>query len=463
MLLKIIGIIIFFFVIGKILNYAGFTEDKKNEIRDAKEKKKKTNVLSKEKFINRELKDRGVGTFGSLQFTYDKEKRKDENLYDMSNLDKEEIKTIIDNNKKEKKNILNEIKNLKNTNKKNDDEGYFIRLEEHLKNLDDYIFKMEKIYSKLLLKDEGDEGNEGDEGDEGDEKLRFKPIQRKDKLSIEEQELLYSYPSSNLLSISDDRNILETRIQSFNTDVKIVNEKKIIHELDNKVFDKEIKKSIDQNKQKYVSYNLNYEYIDDEDNVVDIDSKNSSKDVAKEVEEQGFFRKIEYNNVSKKNIEYFDNIEKYILDILNKNKKLKITGGYQIIKTTNFIVVQKKINYILYNKKNKKEYIYDCEVVVYRESKNHGKHIRFKVLVNHNKIYLLDVKVIGIVSEDRIMLLKASNEYVNNLVYYKYKNKYVITYNPRESEIAEMSINDRIFLMRDRKNKLRQDRGLTNN
>ena len=61
------------------------------------------------------------------------------------------------------------------------------------------------------------------------------------------------------------------------------------------------------------------------------------------------------------------------------------------------------------------------------------------------------------------MLLKASNEYVNNLVYYKYKNKYVITYNPRESEIAEMSINDRIFLMRDRKNKLRQDRGLTNN
>jgi len=57
------------------------------------------------------------------------------------------------------------------------------------------------------------------------------------------------------------------------------------------------------------------------------------------------------------------------------------------------------------------------------------------------------------------MLLKSSNEYVNNLVYFKYKNKYVITYNPRESEIADMSESERIFLMRDRINKLKQDRG----
>ena len=79
--------------------------------------------------------------------------------------------------------------------------------------------------------------------------------------------------------------------------------------------------------------------------------------------------------------------------------------------------------------------------------------------MNNDNIFLIDGKVIGIVSEDRIALLKASNEYVNNLVYYKYKNKYVITYNPRESEIAEMPESERIFLLRDRNNKLRLDRG----
>ena len=68
------------------------------------------------------------------------------------------------------------------------------------------------------------------------------------------------------------------------------------------------------------------------------------------------------------------------------------------------------------------------------------------------------MKIIGIVSEDRIQILKASNEYINNLVYYKYNDKYVITYNPRESEIAEMSTYEKVFLMRNRMNKLRKDR-----
>jgi hypothetical protein len=257
---------------------------------------------------------------------------------------------------------------------------------------------------------------------------------------------------SEVLNISDDRNILETRIQSFNTDIKIVNKKKIIYEIDNKIFNEELNKSINNNKKKYFLQYLNYEYIDDEN---DEDEDNSKKNI----EEKGIFRKIEYNDVSKKHIKYFENIEKYILKLLNDNKKLKLTGGYDIIKTTDFIVVQKKINYILYNKNNKQEQIYDCEIVVYRESKNHGKHIGFKVLINNDNIFLIDSKIIGIVSEDRIMLLKSSNEYVNNLVYFKYKNKYVITYNPRESEIADMSESERIFLMRDRINKLKQDRG----
>lgn len=453
MLVRIIGFLILFFITRKILEYAGFTEEKKEEIKKIKESKKNNeetdNKPNKEKFINRELKDRGVGTFGSLQFTYDKEKRKDKELYDMSNLEPEEIKGNIDVNKEERENVFNQIKELEEGNKTADEDNYFNRLKDHLKNIDTYIGKMERIYSKVLLEKKDERITNG--------KLKYKPIKKKNKLTVEEQELLYNYPSGNLLSVSDDRNILETRIQSFDTDVKIVNKKRIIHELDNKVFNDEIKKSINSNKKTYVLNNLNYKYIDEEDrddgDVGDVGDNNEL------TQEQGLFRRIEYENLSKGNIDYFNNIEKYVVNILNKNKKLKITGGYEIIKTTDFKVVQKKINYILYNKNNKSEYIYDCEIVVYRESKNHGKHIGFKVLVNNDNIFLIDGKVIGIVSEDRIALLKTSNEYVNNLVYYKYKNKYVITYNPRESEIAEMPESERIFLLRDRNNKLRLDRG----
>lgn len=455
MLVRIIGFLILFFVTRKILEYTGFTEDKKEEIKKIKESKKDNeesdNEQNKEKFINRELKDRGVGTFGSLQFTYDKEKRKDKELYDMSNLKAEEIKENIDENKTERKNVFNQIKELEKGNKTTDKDEYFNRLKDHLNNIDTYIRKMEIIYSKLLLEKKDKEITDG--------KLKYKQLKKKNKLTIEEQELLYNYPSGNLLSVSDDRNILETRIQSFDTDVKIVNKKRIIHELDNKVFNDEIKKSINSNKKTYVLNNLNYKYVDkDSDNDVYIGNEKAKTTI----QEQGLFRKIEYENLTKKNIDYFDNIEEYILNILNKNKKLKITGGYEIIKTTDFKVVQKKINYILYNKNNKSEYIYDCEVVVYRDMKNHGKHIGLKVLVNNDNIFLIDGKIIGIVSEDRIALLKASNEYVNNLVYYKYKNKYVITYNPRESEIAEMPDSERIFLLRDRNNKLRLDRGYAN-
>jgi len=458
MLVRIIGFLILFFITRKILEYAGFTEDKKEEIKKIKESKKDNekndNKPNKEKFINRELKDRGVGTFGSLQFTYDKEKRKDKELYDMSNLKPEEIKGNIDGNKEERENVFNQIKELEEGNKTADEDNYFNRLKDHLKNIDTYIGKMERIYSKVLLEKKDERITNG--------KLKYKPIKKKNKLTVEEQELLYNYPSGNLLSVSDDRNILETRIQSFDTDVKIVNKKRIIHELDNKVFNDEIKKSINSNKKTYVLNNLNYKYIDEDDvggGGGDDGDGDGGDDGNETSQEQGLFRRIEYENLSKGNIDYFNNIEKYVVNILNKNKKLKITGGYEIIKTTDFKVVQKKINYILYNKNNKSEYIYDCEIVVYRESKNHGKHIGFKVLVNNDNIYLIDGKVIGIVSEDRISLLKASNEYVNNLVYYKYKNKYVITYNPRESEIAEMPESERIFLLRDRNNKLRLDRG----
>ena len=92
--------------------------------------------------------------------------------------------------------------------------------------------------------------------------------------------------------------------------------------------------------------------------------------------------------------------------------------------------------------------------------KNHGKHIGFKVLVSNNDINIIELTLKGIVTEDKIHILISSNEFENNLVYYEYKNKYIMTTNPREQEVKNMSYLKKIGIMRNRKNALRLDRGL---
>ena len=242
------------FTLLDIFNYIGdllgIREKKKRELkRNKKEKEKdeknikkkiekKDKILEdkilgkkkmKETFINKEIKDHGVGTFGSLQYTYDKEKRKEEELMDMSNLKPEEIKEKIDINEKERKNIFNKYKELREKNNKDENEiTYMKQIETHLNNLDDYIGKMRKIYYKISLNKSESEN----ESEKSKEDLRGN-IKKKEKLSYEEQNNLFKFPDSNKLDISDGRNIFETRIQSFNTDIKIVNERKIIYEIDN--------------------------------------------------------------------------------------------------------------------------------------------------------------------------------------------------------------------------------------
>ena len=255
----------------------------------------------------------------------------------------------------------------------------------------------------------------------------------------------------NLLPISDNRNILENRIQSFNTDIKIVNKKRIIHELDNKVFDNEFNKMINADKRNHYVKLLDYNklYHDDDNNEDDDDN----------TEEQGLYRKINYDKVTEDNIVFFSKIENKILNLINKNDKLKIKGGYNIIDSDKFKIVQRKINYILYNKNNRNELVYDGEIVIYRDMKNHGKHIGFKVLIQRNNIHIIDIKIKGIVVEDKIHMYIASNELEDNLIYYEFADKYVITYNPREKEITNMSPMNKVWLMRKRNKELRLDRG----
>ena len=411
MIYKLLGwFILIYFIIYKLNN-----EKKKN----------------KENYKNKELKNHGVGTFPV--FNTQTIPIKDDNDEDYSYLDKKEVQNEIIKLKEEREKKFNEYLALKQSGK---DGEYTNNLENVINILDINISKFQKIYYKISMKAHKTVSNE-------------LPEYTKDN-----DEVLFKFPMGNLLPISDNRNIFENRIQSFNTDIEIKNKTKAINELDNKVFDDELKKIIDEEEVKYYKQLLDYENIYDDqdyDTVKALDTK---------TEEQGLLRKKEYEFVTKNDIKLFNNILDKILTYINKNKNLEVNNSSGLINVNNFVIVQKRVNFILYNKKNENELVFDGELVIYRNMKNHGKHIGFKALYKNNNIYILDLYIKGIVTEDKIYMFIGSNEFENNLVYYEYKNKYVIRDNPREKEVVNMSFRDKIFLMRDRKNALRLDRGI---
>jgi hypothetical protein len=394
------------------------------------EKTKK--IKNKEDYKNKEIKDHGVGTF-SVFNTQTIPKKLDEEDY--SYLNKDELKQEIDELKEKRENKFNEYTKLIQSGNQGD---YTTGLEKEIDLLDLNISKFEKIYYKISLASSSTKTN------------------KRPKYDKTHDESLFSFPMGNLLPVSDARNIFENRIQSFDTDIKIINKKQSLYELDNKVFEDEFKLLIDTKSADYVKESLDYEKVYDDDEDV-IENEDDNED---EIEQKGLFRKKEYEFVTEKDIDKFNKIESKLLRLLNNNNKLKIRGGNPAIDSSNFSVIQKKINYILYNIKNKNELIYDGELLIYRNLKNHGKHIHFKVLYTNNNINIISLKIKGIVTEDKIHMYLPSNEFENNIIHYSLKNKYVISNNPREVEIRNMSMRDKVELMKNRKNALRLDRGI---
>lgn len=377
----------------------------------------------KETYRNKELKNHGVGTFPVFNTQELKNENNDEEDY--SHLDKEQVLDYVNNLKQDRENKFNEYIALQQS---GNISNYTKQLEIEIELIDLNIAKFDRIYYQISI---------------SEHKTKDNTIPKYDKKN---DETLFKFPMGNLLPISDNRNLFENRIQSFNTDIRMVNKKTVTHELDNKIFTDEFKNMINKDNRAYYDELIDFEKIYDEDD---------GDEINEDEEQKGLLRKKKYENVSKKDIDLFNKIEKRVLKDINKNSEFKIG-----IMSDKFIVVQKKINYILYNIKNARELVYDGDIVIYRDLKNHGKHIGFKVLIRNNNIYIIDLKVKGIVTEDKIHMYISSNEFENNLVYYEYDDKYVMTINPREDEVNNMSYMDKIGIMRNRKNALRLDRGL---
>ena len=382
----------------------------------------------KEPYRNKELKEHGVGTFSVFNTQTIKNDENEDDDEDYSDLDKQKILEYVNNLKIDRENKFNEYIALQQS---GNISNYTKQLENEIEIVDLNIAKFDRIYYKISISEHNTKEN-------------IIP-----KYNKENDETLFKFPMGNLLPVSDNRNLFENRIQSFDTDIKMVNKNTLSYELDNKIFTDEFKNMINKDNKDYYDKLIDFEKIyDDEDK----DKENIDKT---NEEQKGQLRKKKYENVSKKDIDLFNKIEKRVLKDINNNSEFTIGQ-----RSDKFIVVQKKMNYILYNVKKTRELVYDGDIVIYRNLKNHGKHIGFKVLIRNNNIYIIDLKVKGIVTEDKIHMYISSNEFENNLVYYEYDDKYVMTINPREDEVNNMSYMDKIRIMRNRKNALRLDRGL---
>ena len=382
----------------------------------------------KEPYRNKELKEHGVGTFSVFNTQTIKNDENEDDDEDYSDLDKQKILEYVNNLKIDRENKFNEYIALQQS---GNISNYTKQLENEIEIVDLNIAKFDRIYYKISISEHNTKEN-------------IIP-----KYNKENDETLFKFPMGNLLPVSDNRNLFENRIQSFDTDIKMVNKNTLSYELDNKIFTDEFKNMINKDNKDYYDKLIDFEKIyDDEDK----DKENIDKT---NEEQKGQLRKKKYENLNKKDIDLFNKIEKRVLKDINNNSEFTIGQ-----RSDKFIVVQKKMNYILYNVKKTRELVYDGDIVIYRNLKNHGKHIGFKVLIRNNNIYIIDLKVKGIVTEDKIHMYISSNEFENNLVYYEYDDKYVMTINPREDEVNNMSYMDKIRIMRNRKNALRLDRGL---
>jgi hypothetical protein len=346
---------------------------------------------------------------------------------------------------------------------------------------------------------------EQEEADAVDENGRMSLDQRNKSGGLNHSEL-YHLPDGNRIEMSDNRDILDQRITSVNTDIHIINKRKMLHELDNFEFDREFLKLINVNAQDYVDRMLNYDTTDrlietrprggrilDQGympgemtehrgiNVVKasgFDNKAGNDDEVEaedtEVADIGVFRRIVKESITTDQIKTFNTSVGRLLGSINKNGSLKIKGGYNVINPTDFIVVSKRIEYIMENRNNADEYLIRGEFVIYREGKNNGKHILVEILRDPSGLQqITELEVMGIVTEDKIYMQTPSNDlgqsgtrtsgphsYGDNLVTYKYDKKYVITYNPRETEVSLMGDNEKFNLIRNRRRELELDRGL---
>jgi hypothetical protein len=99
---------------------------------------------------------------------------------------------------------------------------------------------------------------------------------------------------------------------------------------------------------------------------------------------------------------YYDMIFNIVKDKLNNTDIMDLQGDVNNPKKIQ--IVHDILNKYRYNIDNKSYYIFDIEMILYRAGKLQGKHIKLIATTNGVTVNIIVVKIIGVISEDNIVL-----------------------------------------------------------
>ena len=117
--------------------------------------------------------------------------------------------------------------------------------------------------------------------------------------------------------------------------------------------------------------------------------------------------KISSSKEKDKLMQYYDLVLSVIHDKLNTGTVMHLPGDKPQKQVQ---IVHDLMKRYRQNISNKDFYLFDIEMILYREGKLQGKHIKLYVISNGVRLNVIAMKVIGVISEDNIVL----HPYVGN-------------------------------------------------
>lgn len=122
-------------------------------------------------------------------------------------------------------------------------------------------------------------------------------------------------------------------------------------------------------------------------------------------------KKIANTEEINKLIAYYELILSVIYERLQNNNIFDISSNDSKIQIVHDLMKRYK-----YNINNREYNLFDVELILYRDGKVQGKHVKLFAITDGKKVHIIAIRVIGVISEDNIMLFPyVANDTMNSI------------------------------------------------
>lgn len=117
------------------------------------------------------------------------------------------------------------------------------------------------------------------------------------------------------------------------------------------------------------------------------------------------------NNTIKLLLNYYNNIYNFIDEKLNNNNIMNLPGKDEEQKIQ---IVHDLMRRYRYHNDYPEYYMFDIDLILYRNGKFQGKHVKAFAITNGTIINIILIKIIGVISEDNIVLFPYKGHDIKN-------------------------------------------------